>query len=689
MFVLVSFVSALSSDKVISLYDFENNYYDLANRNNLIGSGSIQYATGVINTYSGNWTPNNFLFNNSPIGFSSGTYSFSINNWVNFKVLPAGSQVQQMGCFGDGSAYANSFYWALYNNNSGYLFANQRKTDLGNSYLLPISTGVWYMATFVYNSSDGASGTDYYYLNATKINEYPHKASEPYNIHPDKIKIGNLCHSDGSYANSLMDYFLYYNDTLNQADINNLYSGCEYPFTACGTPTITIKAGLSNNTINYNTPSLAVSYNFTIGVDNTANTTNCTLLVNSAINDTQLDRNISTNYNFNISLIDEIIDNMSIEIQCNNFEVNGSSGIYYYSIDTVNPIISSTEINTTQYVVGDILSYTYNCSDVNLFALNDSIFNPNNVVVSNRFTENITTTTIENSTSYTFTSAGNYTTVKTCFDSHTGKKVNPLNWKVYNNYTLLLADDLYIWDDDLKTKNHFNNTITYLYLSDNQEKYKFKLTWDSTSTYHTLKINTSSVLIPVTNRGYKGHFVYNYQRAIDFEENNIKDVIITLNDGYYLLEIYLYNASDEIETESVYDLNVVTQVRYYTVISEVAESNQILTDINKTLSNLNNTLLESRGDSSMLWLSVLVALFFIVGIVLRNTVIWNLSGMFLLVMGFNAVQLAQTNDNLFNYGISILFWIFGLVIMFTGTTIYIISRVRKKNKAIDDFYTIY
>lgn len=455
---------------------------------------------------------------------------------------------------------------------------------------------------------------------------------------------------------------------------------------ATPSPTLTINTDMVNGTKNYNADNLTIGYNGTFSNIDT-DLFNCTLYNVSTVLNTSLEVNLSQNQFFYLDTTDTD-GTFKFNIHCEQTGiVNDTTTNYTYFIDSINPYLQSTVVNNSVYTVGDVLSYSWNCTDSNIFATNETIRDSNNVVVYNRFAENLTGTTYSNSTSYSLLVQGNFSIFFECWDSHTATKIRPINWVIRNSTTLIVGEDLQIWDSDLKFYNNKGNLVTYLALSEAEDKYKIKFTWETDSIYHTLKINYSSSLIPVF-RKWRGHFVWDYQRGLDIEGENVKNVEITKEDGYYLIEIELYKSSDELETQSIFDLNYATLGYTVFVISETAISNQFLEDINQTLTDLNNTMLEVRGDSTMLWLIIMVALFFILGIAVKNPLWWNISGIGLLLMGFNAIQLNQTRETLFNFGLSIVFWTFGLLIMALAVFLFIRNRIAQKRNEALEFYNI-
>lgn len=370
----------------------------------------------------------------------------------------------------------------------------------------------------------------------------------------------------------------------------------------CGvvSPSLTLNTNLVNGTENYNKTFIEVYFNGTLSAT-TTDIYNCSLNVLDSVNMTLNDINLTQNQLFNFTYgYKEQWFNFSVN--CSNFEASDSTDTYYYNVDSITPNFLTDFINNTVYNDSDIFNFYGNASDSNLFAVIVNITNDadNSVLVSN-FTENITNAFIQMHLTHTFTTAdiGNYTVYTLVADSHNpiAETVRDLPSKWENNN--LIADNDITFKGDLKHFDNKGRLATYFYLSEN--RYKFKVTFNNDSKMHTLELITRGNLNFISDSDYKGHFVYLFNRRfIDFEGKNIKSVDVTeVSRNHYIIELHLYNSSDEIELESIGDLNIIESKYYFTVVATP--------DLNtQQLQQLNTTVIKIYGVLNMLWFTILL-----------------------------------------------------------------------------------
>lgn len=359
-------------------------------------------------------------------------------------------------------------------------------------------------------------------------------------------------------------------------------------------PVLTINTDMQNNTYNYNDPSLFLGWNGTL-TDETTELGNCEFWNDTNLLQTYTDINLTYNLNYTLDTT-SVEDDYLFWVNCSNEEVYAETSKYYYRIDTVIPKITTSFVNHSILTKDSILQDTFTFQDPNLYWGNVTLTDINGNVVYTLDTGLINTSTLySNTTSYSLSTTGNYTLKYEVWDSHTSKTVRPLQW-----FTLpetLAFDTTFI--------TGIKESLSEIYLSEDNSKYKFKLTFEDTSLVHFINI-TSNDDIRFVYSDFKGHFVlWKTKRYIDFEGPNIKNVeVFKRSDNSYALTIELYIASDEIEIEnSIGDLNYNSYAYEFTVINL---DTLYLSQIATSLSNI-------EEGFNMIWIMLLYAIFMITG----------------------------------------------------------------------------
>lgn len=436
---------------------------------------------------------------------------------------------------------------------------------------------------------------------------------------------------------------------------------------------ITLITDLVNNTINFNDQNLEINYNFTVSEFNAFDIANCSLIFNGTIDETQVDRNDSTDYLFNVSLVD-IESNLTFEVNCTNPEISTTSGIFNYRVDNINPIILTDFANTTTFQVFDSLVLRVNFTDVNLFAYNITFTDlSTQTVTENIFTENLTITFADNVTSRVVTDIGVFSIDLNVWDSHTSKTVRELGHEK-KPYGYQLDNDIDI----------IGNITDMLFLLDT-DRYKFKIKFGEDKRNHeiTLKTTHTMTYIPKETGGYIGHFVYlPLNRWIDFECKNVDKLTVnTISSSEYDLNFRLNISDDEIECESIGDLNTNSQTLFFTVTAQAPQVNLTI-----NLTGVENAIRSLGGDLFMIGMIIFVGLFFIIGIWIKQPLFWSFSGVGLMVIGVKFASDLQTNDTLFNLWTAIIFITFALLTFFLAVALHLKNVMAQKK--VNDFYNI-
>lgn len=376
-------------------------------------------------------------------------------------------------------------------------------------------------------------------------------------VSPNTIRIG-IKLDDGKSGDFYIDELKVYDYALSDAEIlaqMNETFGTEVAFD------VTMNTSLVNNTINYNDFNITVGYNGTVA--GYGSVFNCSLYVNGGLNQTDSDVDITTNQDFFVSWTDTETD-WTFEVQCENAEVSVTTGVYNYKIDTVLPrdnIISPLPDEEFTQVLSPNITLANEMYDPNFFAYNLSLF-CGGILQRNVFVQNLNDTMI---TSVNYTDSvnpsdlpiGACTWLNTLWDSHTGNIVKPMAW-YFDADDNLIADGEITWEGDFIELDGQGNPATYFFISESQDRYKLKMTWDDQALSHTFNITAPTmVYLPESQTGFKGHFIYwKNERWIDHMGTNIASVDVTpLGNDKYNLVVNHDTPTDEVEFESLGSLN--------------------------------------------------------------------------------------------------------------------------------------
>lgn len=335
------------------------------------------------------------------------------------------------------------------------------------------------------------------------------------------------------------------------------------------TPSLTLATSL-NSDINVSVNPFIFYYNGT-SVNN-SNIYNCTFYVNTTLQETKALQDLSTNQNFTLdtSSMDKGYD---FNVTCLNENATSSFKKTNIFIDTILPLNNVSISNNSILFRGvdTFINLTGFCSDSNLFSCNVTIYKYNadgtiNASLNTSQTINISTTTFNVSFTKLISQVtdGKFGVRVISSDSHTKNTVRPMEWYFANN-SVIADGDIKI-DGDIKKLTEKGQAATYLYLS--TDRYKFKVTFNDQALTHTFNLTTlKSDLYFMQNSYFKGHFVaWQSGHWIDFMGKNVKSVKVTMTTvNSYQVMVEHYTLTDEIEFESIGDLNVVTSEWYFNV----------------------------------------------------------------------------------------------------------------------------
>lgn len=320
-------------------------------------------------------------------------------------------------------------------------------------------------------------------------------------------------------------------------------------------------------------------FNFTGTLVNNTNSFNCTLYLNNTLNQTLSNVPLNGTWQgFNLTYGSQQT-NKDINVTCRNALTIDSFVRTNVFLDSVYPRNNITPYsnNTKIYRGVDLyINYTIFCDDPNLFSCNSTLMRVNS---TGQLNETINTTIVQNinTTTYNITltreiltiSNGLYAAVVTSIDSHTSPDpVKPLSW--YFSGDNLIIEGSVTWEGDFNRFDGQGRSATYFYIAPEGDKYKLKMTFDQSSLIHYLNISSPDLYYRADD-GYKGHFVYApTNRWIDHEGANVKSVTVTpLGSGKYGLRVEHYTVTDEIEFESVGDLNIQKDIYYLNLTENI------------------------------------------------------------------------------------------------------------------------
>lgn len=383
----------------------------------------------------------------------------------------------------------------------------------------------------------------------------------------------------------ILDNIVYFDRWLNDTDIDELYNGGDgvsYPFVGGGggsSPTLSLNHNLAN-TININTDQL-FTYNGTYS--DTTDLFNCSLIINDVLNLSDNDVNLSILQNFSW-VIGVAEGNYSINISCENKDVSGSTGDYYYAIDPILPTIRivSGLVNNSQLIQDNTLVVVVNVSDTNLYGYNISIFDSVGTELENYFAGNLVLTSYENTSSRVLSSLGNFSYRVQVWDSHSKIRIPDYNWYkvsyVVNNVTykgISFNNNKF----RMVTDDYANIDQFYLFKRVDRYLMAFKL---NSLDYVTLFIESDYPVAYIDHRGYQGHLVIK-NHWIDFESDDVEDFSISYISSKDVYRIRFKPLKDIVIFNSIGDLNFVEESYYYEVVSQdtvyLSSINSVLTDI--------------------------------------------------------------------------------------------------------------
>lgn len=461
---------------------------------------------------------------------------------------------------------------------------------------------------------------------------------------------------------------------LNDTDHFNI--NCDDPPGASPTASVTLSTNLTNGNYTYK----PFSFAFNASVSNTAdNNFNCSLYLNSSLNQTHAINNISINQIFNLT--NDIEEGYEFNITCLNNNATDSF-TRYIELDTVPPdlVIDSSFVNGSDYFDNSDVVYVLNVTDTNLFAFNHTIKEPDGTIVRHDFQDNLTTTfyqlNVSNSTAVL--GVGNYTITMTAWDSHTSKKLKHKE-KIKDNK--LEYGNVKFYCDDTELMEYTKE----------KDKIKPKVTFNKMKKSQVCYYEGNNLI--KVNHGYPNHYV-DFVNKIWIDDYSAE--VVKVNNNKIKLTYRNDKSFKHIQTDSIGDLNEEEKQWEFTVSEAPTADYLIQQDQNNTLTNISATLLdlldEKKEESNMLLIILPLAfgLFCIIGSVSLSAqhspvkiALFILSLISVFASAWIGVSISTNTDAELSLArfTNIMGWVvFAIISYFAIYTIYTITRRIAKQK---------
>jgi PGF-pre-PGF domain-containing protein len=295
-----------------------------------------------------------------------------------------------------------------------------------------------------------------------------------YSMTQDGDQFNYTIHSDNFSAGEAFSWRIYANDSAGNLNTSNIFTN----IADAGGPQVTLNAPANNSIIDKQT----VTFNFTAD-DEIDLQFNCTLLIDSSYNQTNLtvlDNNLT---NFNINLTD---NTYTWNIECLDSSNNSITSVTRtITIDTLPPIFNIETYNTT-LELGNNQTYTVNITNTHLSYANFSYNALNQTMTNSSDNYTITFMTFQNGTNiytvHAYDTVNNQNSTNGTFivqDTISGPRMTNLQY----NATVNQGENqtIYLWllnQFDLSSHNiTINNTA---YILTNNTFYNFTYTWNTT-----------------------------------------------------------------------------------------------------------------------------------------------------------------------------------------------------------------
>lgn len=411
------------------------------------------------------------------------------------------------------------------------------------------------------------------------------------------------------------------------------------------TPSLSLETNLENDT-SIGLLDIPFIFYFNGTSINNTNIYNCSFYVNSTLNQSKNLLNLTDNNNFTIDFNPQETT-YSFNVTCINENATSSFIRYKIEVDTIEPelTISSNFVNESSYYDDTNIIYNVTISDTNLFAINHTIRDNAGNLERWDFYENLTITNfilnVTNSTE--LLGIGNHTIFIEAWDSHTVLGIPSYQWE---KVTFIGANNV-TYKGITFNKNKFNmstndqNMINNWTLEKIIDRYKLDINFKESELNKNFDIflQAKNQIIYLPQSKHNGHFIIDYKHWLDFNTNsNITDFsIIDLGIAY---RIRFKPQQTHIVFNSIGDLNYKNMSWTFTIEEAPDLNTLLLTDINNTNTDINNTLnniyiINSNIEEgiTMLWIILIPITLLIIGFISKHYIISSLSGLLFAFVG--------------------------------------------------------
>lgn len=385
------------------------------------------------------------------------------------------------------------------------------------------------------------------------------------------------------------------NYPLDQANWTWLYNQKQYwnPFDTgggasppAGTPdTINISDTVypaHNTQYNYS----AVNINFTV---NASYNFNCSLYLNSVLNETQLNLNSGTNVfvNFSNNYADGTFD---YYVNCSDNQTSEITSTRTFYVDTVFPTLSTNHTNSSHYKLGDFINNWFSCTDdILLHTFNVSI-DGTDIYGNNTFNSTSINYTLNYNT--TNLSIGVHNLSIYCADGHTAEKLKG-DYKV--KIPTLLKNELKFEFDGVYNEGYITIESTDIFdvwsAEKKYDRYSFDLEPDKKKSKYDFDVESSFPIkiVELPNSEWKKWIIFD-EHWLDFaEEDGFEIDIERINPKKVRVSVSGLKDKTKFKFNSIGDLNVVTADYYFysfnateTFTTPTAEADTVTFTLNLT-----------------------------------------------------------------------------------------------------------
>lgn len=565
---LLSMAQAAYTDNILfymscddSVTDDISNSNQDANASSEIILSDSQSVLGGSSCYSDNSGDNYVEWNDAPWNSITGSYSVCAWVFINESTSAQGHGILAKTVWGsNGHGEYNTFY----SGTNMYPTINTDGTE--DSYTNGITAKTWNAACFVYDTT--ANQHRIYVDGVLRLVE---AATDDPDDTGDTLRSFVYFNGNTHAMFGFMDEYIFWDRAITD-------DSCSLDATCGGEVATFYNEGTGYNPfglfevewnltddLGVNTNPWEITYNTSVG-NGSSLQYDCGLYFNGTLVNETINGTTGTETTF-------YIDTTAKEIKYSNVSINCSTSsgftdeqiVYDVTIDTVDPNIRVYGFSDG-FIFYKILDTQvrpfFSANDTILFAANLTIFNSSGSVINTTSETNISgTSALLNLTALISSlDVGRYEAQGFATDGHTAKEIKP-DWETkYLDDGFQVLDDITIYGPTvIDSLVWFDQT--------REDRYKFKITFEDDLLEHTIYLKTTDQVHYMPDTNYMGHFVYwPLKKWIDFESPSISYVDSTyVGENTWKLDVFMTHITDEIEFDSLGDLNVVNESIYFNV----------------------------------------------------------------------------------------------------------------------------